>query len=46
MFHRLQTFDAISDPSKLLRLTRDRTAQHDYVIRINICSKNLGIISD
>ena len=24
---------------KLLRLTRDHTAQHDYVVRIKICSK-------
>ena len=39
MFHRLKAFDALSDPSNLLRLTRDHTAQHDYFVRIKICSE-------
>ena len=29
-----------------MRLTRDHTAQHDYVVRIKICSKNVGCIQE
>ena len=46
MFHRLYTLDALSDPLYLLHLTRGHTALQKSVDRINIGSKNVGIIHE
>ena len=46
MFHRLYTLDALSDPLYLLRLTRGHTAQRKSVDRINVGSKNVGVIHE
>ena len=46
MFHRLYTLDALSDPLYLLHLTRGHTALRKSVDRINVGSKNVGVIHE
>ena len=44
MLNQLKILDVLSDPSKLLHLTRGHTAQHDSVVRIKSSKKMLELL--